>query len=149
MQGTKLSDAITVTGQVTEEQLKQAAQEGFHSVLNLRAPDEEGVLPGEKEKAEEAGLSYVNIPVRKETISNDLTAWVLSEIDRLPKPALIHCASGMRAGAMGFMHMATRQGLSAKQAMEQAQALGFDCSSEPQLKQFFERYVDSHQPDTA
>ena len=144
MQGTQLNNAITIIGQMTEEELKQAAQEGFHSVLNLRAPEEEGVLPDEKEKAEATGLFYVNIPVRKAEISDALTTEVLSEIDRLPKPALIHCATGMRAGAMGFMHMATRQGLSAVKAMEQAHALGFDCSSEPQLKKFFEQYVDSH-----
>ena len=145
MQGTRLNDAITVTGQLTEEQLKQAVQEGFRSVLNLCAPEEESVLPGEKEKAEGVGLVYVNIPVRKAAISDDLTTRVLSEIDRLPKPVLLHCASGMRASAMGFMHGATRQGLSAEKAMEQAHALGFDCSSEPQIKQFFEHYVDSHQ----
>ena len=131
-----------------KEQLNKAAQDGFRSVLNLRAPNEEGVLPEEKEIAEDAGLSYRNIPVRKEEISDALTIRVLAEIDTLPKPALIHCASGMRAGAMAFMHLATRQGLSAEEAMGKAQSLGFDCSSEPQLKQFFEHYVDSHHSDT-
>lgn len=144
MEGTKLSEDVTVTGQVTPEQLRQAAQEGFHSVLNLRAPEEEGVLADEKAVAEKAGLSYVNLPVRKTEISDALATQVLTEIDNLPKPALIHCASGMRAGAMAFMHMATRQGLSAEDAMAKAQALGFDCNSEPQLKAFFEQYVDAH-----
>ena len=45
---------------------------------------------------------------------------------------------------MAFMHMATRHGLSAEDAMAKAQALGFDCNSEPQLKAFFEQYVDAH-----
>lgn len=144
MQGTKVSDDITVTGQVSASQLKEAHEQRFRSVLNLRAPEEEGFLADEQEQAETAGLNYVNIPVRKTEISDDLTTRVLSEIERLPKPALIHCATGMRAGAMAFMHMATRGGLSAKQAMEKAQAMGFDCNSEPQLKQFFEHYVDSH-----
>ena len=144
MQGTKLSEEITVTGQVTREQLNVAAQDGFRSVLNLRAPNEDGVFAEEKESAEGAGLSYLNIPVRKDEISDALTTRVLSEIDALPKPALIHCASGMRAGAMAFMHMATRQGLSAEEAMGKAQSLGFDCSSEPALKQFFVHYIDAH-----
>jgi uncharacterized protein (TIGR01244 family) len=144
MEGTKVSDDMTVTGQVTEEQLRQASGEGFRSVLNLRAPEEEGVLANEKEVAEKAGLSYINIPVRKEEISDELTTQVLSEIDRLPKPALIHCSKGMRAGAMAFMHMATRGGLSAEEAMAKAQEKGFDCNSEPELKQFFEHYVTAH-----
>ena len=144
MEGTKLSEDVTVTGQVTPEQIQQAAKEGFRSVLNLRAPEEEGVLAEEKAISEKAGLSYVNIPVRKTEISDELTTRILSEIDGLPKPTLIHCASGMRAGAMAFMHMATRQGMSAADAMQKAQALGFDCNSEPQLKEFFEHYVDAH-----
>ena len=144
MQGIKLSEEITVTGQLTEEQIKQAAQEGFHSVLNLRAPEEEGVLSREKEIAQGAGLSYLNIPVLKKEINDELTTNVLFEIDSLPKPALIHCASGIRAGAMAFMHRATREGLSAEEAMSKAQSLGFDCSSEPELKQFFEHYINAH-----
>jgi len=144
MQGTKLSEEVTVTGQVTKEQLNQAAQEGFRSVLNLRAPSEEGALPEEKAIAEGAGLTYLNIPLRKEEISDALTTRLLSEIDTLPKPVLIHCAGGMRAGAIGFMHMATRQGLSSEQAMDKAHSHGFDCSSEPELKQFFEHYIGTH-----
>ena len=50
----------------------------------------------------------------------------------------------MRAGAMACMHMATREGMTADEGMTKAQAIGFDCNSEPQLKQFFEHYVDSH-----
>ena len=143
MQGTKVSEEITVAGQVTKEQLHEAVQNGFRSVLNLRDPDETGVLEEEKEIAESEGLFYLNLPVRKERISESLTTQILAEIDRLPKPALIHCASGIRAGAMVFMHLATRQGLSAEEAMNKAQSLGFDCSHEPELKQFFEHYIES------
>ncbi len=144
MEGIKISDDVTVAGQVTSEQLTQAAREGYKSVLNLRAPDEEGVLQDEQQRAEAAGLRYVNIPVRKEEISDELTTRVLAQIDELPKPALVHCALGMRAGAMAFMHHATRHGMDAKTAMEAAQNQGFDCNSEPQLKQFFEHYIGTH-----
>lgn len=144
MEGKKINDDMTVTGQITPEGLKQAAHEGFKSVLNLRAPGEEGFLADEDRQAQAAGLAYVNIPVKKEEISDELTSRVLKEIDGLPKPVLVHCASGMRAGAMAFMHLATREGMTAEEAMGKAQAVGFDCSSEPQLKQFFEQYVGSH-----
>lgn len=144
MEGKRINDQITVAGQIAPEQLKQAAQEGFKSVLNLRASGEEGFLPDEEKQAKAAGLTYVNIPVKKEEISDELTSQVLKEIDELPKPVLVHCASGMRAGAMAFMHMATREGMRAKEAMGKAQDAGFDCNAEPQLKEFFEQYVDAH-----
>jgi len=144
MQGTKVNEQLFVTGQVTTGVIQEAARDGYRSVLNLRAPEEPGVLPEEKQAVEAAGLQYVNRPVRKDQISDALTTEVLAEIDRLPKPMLIHCASGMRAGAMAFMHMATRQGMTADEAMEKAQAQGFDCNSEPQLKAFFEQYVTTY-----
>ena len=144
MEGMKVNEQITVAGQIAAEQFEVAAGQGFKSVLNLRAPGEEGSLPDEQQRAEEAGLRYRNIPVKKEEISDELTSDVLQEIDALPKPVLVHCASGMRAGAMAFMHMATREGMSAEEAMRRAQESGFDCNSEPQLKQFFQRYVDAH-----
>ncbi len=144
MEGMKVNEQITVAGQIAPEQFEEAARQGFKSVLNLRAADEEGFMADERQRAEAAGLRYENVPVKKEEISDELTTSVLEEIDGLPKPVLIHCASGMRAGAMAFMHMATREGLPAEEAMKRAQEKGFDCNSEPQLKQFFEQYVETH-----
>lgn len=141
----KINDELTIaTGQVTPEQLQQAAQEGFKSVLNLRSPDEEGFLSEEEQQAEAVGLHYVNIPVLVSKIDDELTDQVLQQIDEIPKPALIHCKSGMRAGAMALMNVATRQGLTPQQAFEQAHKIGFDCSAQPQMKEFFEHYVSTH-----
>jgi uncharacterized protein (TIGR01244 family) len=140
----KINDELTVAGQVTSEQLQQAVNEGYKSVLNLRSPDEQGFISNEQQQAQALGLHYINIPVKPNEINDELTTEVLKQIDQLPKPALIHCASGMRAGALVFMNVATRQGLTAQQAFEKAEAVGFDCSAHPQMKQFFEDYVSKH-----
>ncbi|MEA5503542.1 protein tyrosine phosphatase family protein [Halotia wernerae UHCC 0503] len=137
----KISDELTVTGQVTPQELQQVGYEGFKSVLNLRSPDEEGFMNSEQQQAETAGLHYLNIPVKPNTISDELVTEVLQQIDQLPKPILIHCASGMRAGAIAFMHLATRQGMTPEQVFAKASAAGFDCSANPQLKQFLEHYI--------
>ena len=140
----KINDEMTVAGQLTPEQLQQAAQEGFKSILNLRSPDEQGFMNDEQQQAETAGLEYSNIPVKPDAISDELTTEVLKQIDELPKPALIHCASGMRAGAMAFMNLATRQGLTPEQVFERAAEAGFDCNANLQLKQFLEQYIEAH-----
>ncbi|WP_232731780.1 beta-lactamase hydrolase domain-containing protein [Kamptonema formosum] len=139
----KINEQLTVAGQLTPEQLQQAAEEGYKSVLNLRSPDEEGFLSDEGPLAEALGLQYVHIPVKTSEINDELTGTVLQQIDLLPKPALIHCASGMRAGAMAFMNVATRQGMRAEQVFERAHQLGFNCAN-PQMKEFFEQYVAAH-----
>lgn len=140
----KINEQLTVAGQVTIEQLQQAGKEGYKAVLNLRSPDEQGFMQDEQQQAEVAGLEYVNIPVKPDGMTDELTNRVLEQIDQLPKPVLIHCASSMRAGAMAFMNVATRQGMTAEQVFEKATEAGFDCDSQPQIKQFLESYVSKH-----
>jgi uncharacterized protein (TIGR01244 family) len=140
----KINNELTVAGQVTSEQLQQAVNEGYKSVLNLRSPSEEGFISDERQQAEALGLHYVNIPVKPNEISDELTTEVLKQIDDLPKPALIHCASAMRAGVMAFMNVATRQGMTPEQVFEKAAEAGFDCNANPQMKQFLEHYVSTH-----
>ena len=120
----KINDELTIAGQVTPEQLRQVAQEGFKSVLNLRSPDEEGFLSNEQQQAEALGLYYVNIPVKFEAINDEIAALVLMQTNKLPKPTLVHCDSAMRAAAIVLMHIATRQGATLKQAFKQAEQLG-------------------------
>lgn len=120
----KINDDLTIAGQITLEQLLQVAQEGFKSVLNLRSPDEEGFLSNEQQQAEALGLYYVNIPVKVETINDEIADWVLKQTNELPKPILVHCDSAMRAAAIVLMHIATRQGGTIKQAFKQAEQLG-------------------------
>jgi len=120
----KINNELTIAGQLTSEQLQKIAQEGFKSVLNLRSPDEDGFLDSEQQQAEALGLYYINIPVKVEAINHEIAAQVLKQIDELSKPALVHCNSAMRAAAMVLMHIATRQGVSLKQAFNQAEQLG-------------------------
>ncbi len=137
----KISEEITVAGQLTPEQFQQAAQEGFKSVLNLRSSSEQGFMSDEQQLVQDAGMQYSNIPVNPNAISEELITEVLKRIDEFPKPALIHCASGMRAGAMAFMNLATHQGLTPAQVVSKAAEAGFDFNANPQLKQFLEHYI--------
>lgn len=140
----KINDEITVSGQVTLEQLQQAANEGFKSVLNLRSPDEEGFWMEEQEAVESLGLDYTNSPVQVATLTEELATTILKQIDTLPKPALIHCGVGIRAGAMALMNLATRQGMTTQKVFELAGQIGFDCTANPQMKVFFQNYVEQH-----
>ena len=54
---------ILAAGQPSAEELRQAAAEGFRTVINLRAPGEEGELPGEEELVRSTGMNYVAIPI--------------------------------------------------------------------------------------
>jgi protein tyrosine phosphatase (PTP) superfamily phosphohydrolase (DUF442 family) len=77
-------------------------------------------------------------------MNDELTDRVLQEIERLPKPALIHCKSGMRSGVMTLLSVATDRGMTASEALAMGKQNGFDYDANPQMKQFFEHYVSTH-----
>jgi uncharacterized protein (TIGR01244 family) len=131
----KVSDNLSIAGQVSPEELQQAANEGFKSVLNLRFPDEAGFLTDEQQQVEAAGLEYANIPVKPSEANSELTQKAVQEIDNLPKPILVHCAGGARAGGIALIAEAINQGLTYEQIIQKAQALGINLE-QPHLKQF-------------
>jgi uncharacterized protein (TIGR01244 family) len=121
----KITHDLAIAGQIGPDQLKQIAQEGFKSVLNLQTPDEIGFLINEQQQVEDLGLCYVHMPIALDNINhNDLTTQVLQQMAELAKPILVHCSSDVRAAAMVLMYIATRQGVPLDQALQQAEKLG-------------------------
>ncbi|MEH1968741.1 beta-lactamase hydrolase domain-containing protein [Nostoc sp.] len=137
----KVSDDLSTAGQLTSEELKQAAQEGFKSVLNLRSPDEAGFVSDEQQQAEAVGLQYANVPLKPSEPNQELTKLAIQEIENLPKPILIHCAAGARAGGIALIANAISEGLTYEKISQKAQELGLNLE-QPHLKQFLlEKYI--------
>lgn len=133
----KISDEFSAGGQPTSEDLKQLADQGFKSVVNLRSLDETGALVDEQQQAEAAGLQYVNVPVKSTEANGELTAKVLAEVEQLPTPVYFHCGVGGRASAAALIAFATQQKLSREAVLAKAKELGVN-PEQPQLKQFLE-----------
>jgi uncharacterized protein (TIGR01244 family) len=116
------------TGQPTRDDLRMLAAEGFRSVVDLRREGERNqpLTPGQQERqaAASAGMAYVHLPVPTDRLSDDLLARFHEEVSRLPKPVLVHCASGKRSGTLAFMHDAIARGLSGREMMERAEEAG-------------------------
>lgn len=100
----RISDKVIVGKTPPSEQdLESLASEGFAAVVNLRragepnqplSPDEEG------EAASRAGLRYVHIPVDPANIDAEAIDRFMNEVEQLPGPVFVHCASGRRAEAV-------------------------------------------------
>ncbi|QIR40969.1 phosphatase [Tolypothrix sp. PCC 7910] len=144
----RINDHLTTTGQVVPHQLKQAKQEGFKSVLNLRSPDELGFLKDEQKVVEELGLHYVNVPLKLENLNEELITKILTTLDQLPKPTVIHCAAAMRSTGIALLSVAIQEGLTPEQTLMKAKSLGFGffehAGVSPQLKQLFVNYLNKH-----
>ncbi|MDM3849169.1 MAG: sulfur transferase domain-containing protein [Aphanizomenon gracile PMC627.10] len=131
----KVNDNLSIAGQISAEELRKLAIEGFKSVLNLRDPDENGFFHDEKQEAQIVGLEYTNIPLNSQAPNQKLTAQAIQAVENLPKPILIHCAGGARAGGIALIAEAIQAGLTYEQIAQKANELGINLE-QPHLKQF-------------
>lgn len=116
----KINDELAIAGQITSDQLIQLAGEGYASVLNLRLPNETGVLCEESQTVEHLALKYVNLPLKADSLNLEMTTPILQALDSLPKPILIHCDTALRAAAIALLYIAVKQGIDWDRALAQA-----------------------------
>ena len=119
------SENVLIGGQPDEAALRAAAEAGVRVVVNLRT-DEEPVDYDEAALVNELGMRYVRLPISGPA---DLTpenarafGAILDEIG--DQPALLHCASGNRVGALYALHAGTELGMDADAAIELGKAHG-------------------------
>ncbi|WP_445638165.1 Sulfur transferase domain-containing protein [Nostoc sp. DSM 114161] len=120
----KINDELAIAGQITLVQLKQIADEGYKSVLNLRSPDETGLLANEQEKTEFLGLYYLNLPFKPQDIKDESTLQIFQRIGELPKPTVIHCDNSIRSVTIVLLYIALKQGISFDKALQKVINLG-------------------------
>ena len=126
------------------DDLADLAAQGISSVVNLRREGEpEETLPPdtERERCRELGLAYLHLPASPDDVTPDRLDHFRMRVAELPKPALVHCRSGKRAGAYALVDHAVREGLRPDEALERAEALGLDCS-DGAWKQVIVRYIE-------
>nr|RNJ69444.1 MAG: phosphatase [Leptolyngbya sp. IPPAS B-1204] len=139
-----IDDEVSVAGELSSEQLQQAAQQGFKSVINLRMPKEKGFLTDEPQIVESLGMQYAHIPVNPSSLSGELVAQVSEHIDQLPKPVLMHCSLGLRSAGIGLLRAGIDQGITAKEFLQRTEAMGLNFDDRPSVKQFFIDYITQH-----
>lgn len=133
----KVSDEFSAGGQPTPDTLKQLADQGYKSVVNLRSLDETGALEDEQQHAQAVGLEYVNVPLKPTQANDNLTAKVLRELEELPTPVYFHCGAGGRASALALIAFATQQKLNREEVLARAKELDIN-PEQPHFKQFLE-----------
>ncbi len=141
-----ITDAFTVAKfEPEEEEYAMIAEEGFRSVVSLQTGDEDQKATPDEERrlAEDAGLAFYHQGVSKKGLSDAEVDRFRDRIESLPKPVLLHCSSGRRAGAMTMMHVASQQGMSGDEVISKAEEMGFECDT-PELEEFVKSYVDRH-----
>jgi protein tyrosine phosphatase (PTP) superfamily phosphohydrolase (DUF442 family) len=97
----RVNDNVLTAGQPTEDQLRDAAAEGFSVVINLATIEPRYSLPDEAGLVQSLNMTYIHIPVnwQKPQLS-DFDAFV-EAMDQLlaNSKTLIHCAANFRVSA--------------------------------------------------
>ncbi|HNP25802.1 MAG TPA: TIGR01244 family sulfur transferase, partial [Nitrosomonas sp.] len=104
---TRLDEKISVTGQISVDDLTEIAASGFKSIICNR-PDFEGGehQPASEQLEEEArnlGMTFAYLPVRLGAIPEERGEAFRELIAELPGPVLAFCGSGRRATALYAM----------------------------------------------
>lgn len=112
-------DGVTTGGVPTADDLAAAAAAGYTLVVDLRTETEAG-QPDERAAVEGLGMRYESIPVAgADGVTPENAARLDEALAGAGGPAIVHCASGNRAGAL----MALRA-FAAGASVEDALAVG-------------------------
>jgi uncharacterized protein (TIGR01244 family) len=131
-------EGLLIAGQPTAKQLKAAAKGGYKTVIDLRPLSEDRGFDEEK-AARKAKLEYSNIAVTPDTLDTSTIKYFMTVLSNAERPALIHCGSGIRAGALYYAWLVLENGMPEDQAMAQAQAAGL---SDPELGERVQELVN-------
>jgi uncharacterized protein (TIGR01244 family) len=121
--GTLPSDGFVASGQPNEAVLKSFADAGYGTIVDLRMPDEDRGLD-EKTVIEGLGMTYVTLPIGSaEDLSFENAAKLDAIMSGLEQPAVLHCGSGNRVGALIALR-AKANGASDEDALAAGKAAG-------------------------
>ncbi|TAF11022.1 MAG: hypothetical protein EAZ77_02110 [Nostocales cyanobacterium] len=107
----KINQELAISGQITPDQLKKLADDGYKSILNLCCADEQGFWINEQEKTQFLGLRYVNLPTKTKKLTHQNVNYIFQIIGDLPKPLLIHCENSKLSAAIVLLYISTQQGI--------------------------------------
>lgn len=112
-----LEEDLVAGGPPSENDIKKAKEIGIKAIIDLRRPEK---IENEKTFVQSQGLEYFNIPVTPENLTRhqvDEVAKILS--DPKNRPAIIHCGSGNRAGAVWALYSKYYKGMNSEEAYKE------------------------------
>lgn len=132
-------DQLCTGGQPTEAELRDAANAGVRTIINLAPFDPRYSLPDEASLVDALGMAYHHIPVDwANPTEHDFGAFEQAMLARQAGKTLIHCAANFRATAFYSLYAMKQLGWSPAQA-EAFRASIWHGSDYPQWESFIHR----------
>lgn len=119
----KVGDALYSSGQPPQEDFRELAEQGIKHIVNLRPHME--LEFDEPALVESLGMTYHNIPVDGAGINLENAALLANKLQDIgDQPALVHCASGNRNGALAALIAAQEQEMDVESAIAEGRRWG-------------------------
>ncbi|MGB3683581.1 MAG: protein tyrosine phosphatase family protein [Rubrobacteraceae bacterium] len=134
---------VATAGQPAAEHLERLAEAGYKTVIDLRAEKEDRGFD-EARTVRDSGMEYENIPVTPDTLSGekfDRFRELMGDPER--RPALVHCSSANRVGALLIPYLILDEGKTREEALEVAARVGLQSE---ELKEAALEYAGEESP---
>ncbi len=129
---------LASSAQPSPEQLAKAEEFGYRTIVSLRTVKEGSAA--ERVVVQELGMVYVNIPIEGTSVSFEAAEEMMGAVPRRLQPALIHCSSGNRVGALWALYSFEHGGDSVEEALAAGEAAGL---KHPRVRKVVERRLRS------
>lgn len=136
----RINDSIAIGSDSQPEELKDIAQKGYRTVIDLCTAAEGNQLDATEVKS--LGLEYVSVPVSAKNLSRETLEAFKQAVNTLPKPTYVRCTSGLRSGVFSLLILAEQEGWSEAQYLERFQSLGIDQKPDCPLGSFAHSYFE-------
>ncbi|RVE89638.1 bifunctional sulfur transferase/dioxygenase Blh [Sinorhizobium meliloti] len=150
---TAISDKLSVSPQLSVEDIPSLRDKGFKTLINNRPDNEDTSQPNtqaERQEAKHCGLTYALVPVTADTITEADVRAFQRAVDESDGPVLAHCQTGKRSLNLYLIGEVLDGRMSADEAVAFGRSRGFDTSSaaawlerhaarRPKVKGFFDK----------
>ncbi len=109
----RINDKVSVSGQISPDDLAEIKAAGFTAVVNNRPDGESPDQPSGEEieaAAKAAGLDYYYIPLGREGVSPQMVADTRKVLEGSTGPVFCYCRSGTRSTTLWALSQAGRMG---------------------------------------
>lgn len=127
----RLNSEIAVSPQLSVEDVKEAARQGFRYIINNRPDGESPNQPAGsviEAAAKEEGLGYIAIPVRAGGLDEKAVIAMAETLKKADKPILAYCFSGTRSTFLWALASAATGESEADILFAEAANAGYDLS---------------------
>ena len=98
-----LDDDLAVSGQLTEEDIRAIAAQGYKTIINCRPDGEKGDYITAEQAADVAaacGLAYHHLPVAPDQLTDEAVEKFSAISSAASGPLVAHCGTGRRASVL-------------------------------------------------